>query len=78
MIHAKKVDGSPIRHLQMGRQSGTKGLRHTEVCMCRIGRMQLNDCMYFYNLLFFIIHVLSIDKFGNLLIYFNLSIMCCI
>ena len=34
--------------------------------------------MHIYYLLLFVIHVISLDKLGDLLIYLSLSMMCCI
>ena len=62
----------------MGRQDGVKGIRNKEVCVLRIGLMHVKYSMYFYYVLLFVIHVLSLDKVGNLLIYLSLSVMRCI
>ena len=62
----------------MGRQDGVKGIRHKEVCILRIGLMHVYYLMYFYNLLLFVIHVLLLDKLGDLLMYLSLSVMRCI
>ena len=62
----------------MGRQDGVKGIRHKKVCVLRIGLIHVYYSMYFYYLLLFIIHVLSMDKLGDLLMYLSLSMMCCI
>ena len=51
----------------MGRLDGVKGIRHKEVCVLRIGLMHVYYSMYFYYLLVFAIHVLSLDKLGDLL-----------
>ena len=45
----------------MGRQDDLKGIRYKEVCVLRIGLMHIYYSMYFYYLLFFITHVLSLD-----------------
>ena len=62
----------------MGRQDGIKGIRHKEVCVLRIGLMHVYYSMYFYYLLLFVIHVLLLDKLGDLLMYLSLSVICCI
>ena len=62
----------------MGRQDGVKEIRHKEVCVLRIGLMHVYYLMYFYYLLLFVIHVLSLDKFGDLLMYLSLSAIRCI
>ena len=62
----------------MGRQGGVKGIRHKEVCVLRIGLMYVYYTMYFYYLLLFVIHVLSLDKLGDLLMYLSLSMIRCI
>ena len=62
----------------MWRQDGVKGIRHKEVCVLRIGLMYVYYSMYFYYLLLFVIYVLSLDKFGDLLMYLSLSVMHCI
>ena len=59
----------------MGRRDGVKGIRHKEVCGRRIGLMYVHYSMYFYYLLLFVIHVLSLDKFGDLLMYLSLSVI---
>ena len=40
--------------------------------------MHIYNWMYFYYLLWFVIHVLSLDKLGDLLMYPSLSVMRCI
>ena len=62
----------------MGRQDSVKGIRHKEVYVLRIGLMHVCYSMYFYYLLLFDIHVLSLDKLGDLLMYLSLSMMHCI
>ena len=62
----------------MGYQDSVKGIRHKEVCVLRIGLMHVYYSMYFYYLLLFVIHVLSLDKLGDLLMYLSLSVMRCI
>ena len=57
---------------------GVKGIRHKEVCVFRIGLMHVYYSMYFYYLLSFVIHVLSLDKLRDLLINFSLSVLHCI
>ena len=59
----------------MGRQDGVKGIRHKEVCVFKIGHMHVYYSMYFYYLLLFVIHVLSLDKLRDLLMYLSLSMM---
>ena len=56
-------------------QDGVKRIRHKEVCVFKIGLMHVYHSMYFYYLLLFGIHVLSLDKVGNLLMYLSLSVM---
>ena len=62
----------------MRRQDSVKGIRHKEVCVLRIGLMHVYYSMYFYYLLLFVIHVLSLDKLVDLLVYLSLSMMRCI
>ena len=52
--------------------------RSKEVCVLRIGLMHVYYSMYFYYLLLFVTPVLSLDKLGDLLMYFSLSVMRCI
>ena len=62
----------------MGHQNGVKRIRHKEVCVFKIGLMHVDYSMYFYYLLLFVIHVLSWDKLGDLLMYLRLSQRRCI
>ena len=62
----------------MGRQNGVKGIRHKEMYVLRIGLMHVYHSMYFYYLLLFAIHVLLLDKLGDLLMYLSLSLIRCI
>ena len=62
----------------MGSQDGVKGIRYKEVRVLRIGLMHVYYSMYFYNLLLFVIHVLLLDKLGDLLMYLSLSVIRCI
>ena len=62
----------------MGRQDGVKSIRHKEVCVLRIGLMHVYYSIHFYYLLLFIIHVLSLNKLKDLLMYLSLSVMRCI
>ena len=62
----------------MGRQDGVKGIRHKEVYVLRIGLMHVYHSMYFHYLLLFVIHVLLLDKLGDLLMYLSLIVMYCI
>ena len=62
----------------MGRQGGVKETRHKEVYILRIGLMYVYYSIYFYYLLLFVIHVLSLDKLRDLLMYLSLSVMHCI
>ena len=62
----------------MGRQDGLKGIRHKEVCVLRMGLMHVSYSMYFYYLLLFVIHVFSLNKLGDLLMYLSLGEMRCI
>ena len=59
-------------------QNGVKGIRHKEVCVLRIGLIHVYYSMYFYYLLLFVIHVLSLDTLGDLLMYLRLSMIHCI
>ena len=45
-----------------------------EVCVLRIGLMLVYNSIYFYYLLWFIIHVLLLDKLRDLLMYLSLSV----
>ena len=49
----------------MGRQDGVKVIRYKKVYVLRIGLMHIYYSMYFYYLLLFVIHVLSLDKAGG-------------
>ena len=62
----------------MGRQDEIKGIRHEELCVLRIGHMHVYYLMHFYYLRLFVIHLLLLDKLGNLLLYLSLSTMHCI
>ena len=62
----------------MGHQDGVTGIRHKEVCVLRIGLMHVYHSMCFYYLLFFVIHVLPLDKLRDLVMYFSLSVMHCV
>ena len=59
----------------MGRQDGVEDIRHTKVCVLRHGLMHVYHSMYIYYFLFFIIHVLSLDKLRDLLMYLSLSVV---
>ena len=48
------------------------------MCVLRIRLMHVYYAMYFYYLLFFVIHVLSLDKLGELLMYLKQSVRRCI
>ena len=58
----------------MGHHDGVKGIRSKEVCVLRIGPMHVYYSMYFYYLLF-VIHVLSLDQLGDLLMYLILRVI---
>ena len=62
----------------MGRQDGVKGIRHKEVCVLRIGLMHVYHLMYYYYLLLFVTHILSLDNVGDLPMYLGQSVLCCI
>ena len=62
----------------MGHQDGVKGIRHKQVCVLRIGLMHSYHSIYFHYLLSFVIHILSLDKLGDLLMYLSLSVIRCI
>ena len=72
------MDLLPSRHLWMWRQDGINGIRHKEVCVLRIGLKAVYYSMYFYSHLLFLIHLLSLNKLGDLLMYLSLSVMRCI
>ena len=57
----------------MGRWDDVKGIRHKKVCVLRIGLMHDYYFMHFYYLLLYGLHVLFLDKLGDLLIYLSLS-----
>ena len=59
-------------------QDDVKRIRHKEVCVLRMGLVHVYHSWYLYYLLLFVIHVLSLDKLGDLLMHLSLSIMCCI
>ena len=59
----------------MGCQDGVKRIKHKEVCVLRIGLMHVYYLMYFYYLLLLVIHVISLDKLRDLLMYLSLSVM---
>ena len=59
----------------MGRQDGVKGVRHKEVCVLRIYLMHVYYSMYLSYLLFFLIHVLLLDKLLDLPMYLSLRVM---
>ena len=60
----------------MGRQDNVKGIRHKEVCVLKIGLMHVYHSMYFHYLLLFVIHVLLLDKLGDLLTYLSGTLIC--
>ena len=62
----------------MRRQNDVKGIRYKEVCVLRIGLMHVYYSMYLHYLLSFVIHVLLLDKLGDLLMYLTLSTIRCI
>ena len=62
----------------MGRQDDVKRIRHKEVYVFRIGPMHVYQWMYCHYLLLFVIHVLLLNKFGDLLMYLSLSTRRCI
>ena len=62
----------------MGRQDCVKGIRHKEVCVLRIGLMHVYHLMYFHYFLLFVIHLILLDKLGDLLMYLSLSVIRCI
>ena len=62
----------------MGHQDGVKGIGNKQVCVLRMGLMHVYYSMYFYYLLLFVTHVLSLDKVGDMLMYLSLSVMRCI
>ena len=62
----------------MGRQDVVKGIRYKEVCVLRIGLMHVHHSIYFHYLLLFVIHVLLLNKLGDLLMYLSLIAIRCI
>ena len=62
----------------MGRQDGVKGLGMRKCVSSGLVSCMFTIWIYFYYLLLFVIHELSLDKLVDLLMYFNLSMMCCI
>ena len=62
----------------MARPDGVKGIRHAEVCVLRIALLHVYYSMYFYYLLLVVTHMLLLDKVGDLLLNFRLSVICCI
>ena len=62
----------------MGRHDDVKGIRYKEVCVLRIGLMHVCHSMYFHYLLLFVIHMILLDKLGDLLMYLSLSVMRCL
>ena len=62
----------------MGRQDAVKRIMHKQVCVLRIGLMHVYYSIYFYYLLLFVIHLLSLNKLGDLLMYLSLRVMRCI
>ena len=62
----------------MGHQDGIKRIRYKEVCVLRVGLMHVYYLIYFYYLLLFVIHVLLLDKLGDLLMHLSLSVVRCI
>ena len=62
----------------MGCQDVVKGIRYKEVCVPRIGLIHVYYSMYFHYLLLFVIHLLSLVKLEDLLMYLRLSVMRCI
>ena len=62
----------------MRRQDGLKEIRYREVYVLQIGLIYVYYSMYFYNLLLFVIPVLSLDQVEDLLTYLSLTIMHCI
>ena len=62
----------------MGCQDGVLGIMHKEVYVLRIGLMHVYYSMYFYYVLLFVIHMLSLDKLEDLLMYLSLNVMRCI
>ena len=61
----------------MRRQYSVKRIGHMEVYVLRNGLVHVDYSMYFYYILLFVMHVLSLDKLGDLLMYYSLSIISC-
>ena len=62
----------------MSGQDGVKGIRYKEVYVLRIGLIHVYYSIYFYYLLFFVTHMLLLNKLVDLLLYLSPSMMCCI
>ena len=61
-----------------GVKMALKGLGIRKCVSSRISLMYVYHSMYFHYLLLFVIHVLLLDKLGNLLMYLSLSVTSCI
>ena len=59
----------------MACQDCVKGIKHKEVYVIRIGLIHVYYSMYLYYFLLFLIHVLSLNKLGDLLMYLSLRVM---
>ena len=59
----------------MGHQDDVKGITCKEVCVLRTGLMYGYYLMYFY-LSSVVIHMLSLDKIRDLIMYLRLSVTC--
>ena len=59
----------------MGHQDGIKGTRHKTVYVLRIGLTHVYYTMYFHYFLWSVIHMLLLDKLGDLLLYLSLHVM---
>ena len=62
----------------MGRYDDVNGIRYKQVSVLRIGLIHVYYSIYFHYLLLFVIHVISLDKHVDLLMYLSLSVIRCI
>ena len=62
----------------MGRHDGINQIRDKEMCICPIGLMHIYYSMCFYYLLLLVIHLLSSDNLGDVLMYLSLHVIRCI
>ena len=72
------MDLLPTRHSRIGCPDGVNSIRHTEVSILCIGLTHVYYLSYFSYLQLLIIHIVTLDKLRDLLLYFSLCVMCCI